>query len=79
MTAVFEDTGTIALLDVAVSDCPVLALTVGKTLEPRLVGENVKGDVDPFVVTQPQVGKKVVVEHVLCTVIVITSVMSAIS
>jgi hypothetical protein len=39
----------------------------------------VKGDVDPFVVTQPQVGKKVVVEHVLCTVTVITSVNSVIS
>lgn len=75
----FEGTGTVAPLDVAVSDRPVLALTVGKILEPRLVGENVKGDVDPFVVTQPQVGKKVVVEHVLCTVTVITSVTSAIS
>lgn len=79
LIAVFEDTSTTALLDVTVSDCPELALTVGKILESRLVGENVKGDVDPFVVTQPQVGEKVVVEHVLCTVMVITSITSAIS
>ena len=74
----FEDTGAIALLDAAVNDRPVLVVTVGKALEPVFVGENVKGDVDPFVVTQPYVGKKVVVEHVLCTVTVITSVMSEI-
>lgn len=75
----FEETDTISPLDVVVRDRPVLSLTVGKILEPRLVGENVKGDVDPFVVTQPQVGKKVVVEHVLCTVTIITSATSAIS
>jgi len=40
-------------------------------------GENVKGDVDPFVVTQPYEGKKLVVSHVLCMVTVITSVQSA--
>jgi hypothetical protein len=40
-------------------------------------GENVNGDVDPFVVTQPYVGKKLVVSHVLCTVTVTTSIMSA--
>jgi len=43
-----------------------------------IVGEKVKGDVVPFVVTQPYVGKKLVVSHVLCTVTVTTSIMSAI-
>ena len=49
----FEDTGAIALLDTTVGDRAVDVVTVGKTLEPEFVGENVKGDVDPFVVTQP--------------------------
>jgi hypothetical protein len=53
LVAVLEDTGAIALLDATVDDRPVLVVTVGKTLEPVFVGENVKGDVDPFVVTQP--------------------------
>lgn len=51
--AVFEDTSALALLDVTASDLPVLALAVGKTLKLGLVRENVKGEVDPFVVTQP--------------------------
>lgn len=53
MKAVFEDTSALALLDVNVSDGPVLALAGGKTLELGPVRENVKGEVDPFVVTQP--------------------------
>ena len=53
LIAVFEDSSVLTLLHVTASDCPVLALAVGKTLEPGSVRENVKGDVDPFVVTQP--------------------------
>jgi hypothetical protein len=53
LIAVFEDSSALALMDVTASDCPVLALAVGKTLEPGSVRENVKGDVDPFVVAQP--------------------------
>ena len=51
--AVFEETSALALLDVTASDCPVLVPAVGKTLELGPVRENVKGEVDPFVVTQP--------------------------
>ena len=53
LIAVFEDASALALLDVTASDRPVLALAVGKTLELGPVRENVKGEVDPFVVTQP--------------------------
>jgi hypothetical protein len=53
LVAVFEDTSVIALLDAPVGERVVLIVTVGDSLEPKLVGENVKGDVDPFVVTQP--------------------------
>ncbi|GAB7323805.1 hypothetical protein MBLNU13_g07255t1 [Cladosporium sp. NU13] len=53
MVAAFEDTSALALLDMTVSDLPVLALVVGKALELEPVRENVKSDVDPFVVTQP--------------------------
>lgn len=53
LIAVSEDTGGIALPEIVPDDSPLLALAVDKTLEPRLVGENVKGDVVPFVVTQP--------------------------
>lgn len=52
LIAVFEDASALALLDVTASDRPVLALA-GKTLELGPVRENVKGEVDPFVVTQP--------------------------
>ena len=48
-----EDTGAIALLDATVGGRAVLVVILGRTLEPKFVGENVKGDVDPFVVTQP--------------------------
>jgi hypothetical protein len=53
LVAVFEDTGASTLLGATVNNFAVLVITVGKTLEPEFVGENVKGDVDPFVVTQP--------------------------
>ena len=53
LIAVFEDSSALALLDVTASDCPVLVPAVGKTLELGPVRENVKGEVDPFVVTQP--------------------------
>jgi hypothetical protein len=53
LEAVFEDTGSFTLLDASVDGFAVLVVTAGKTLEPKFVGENVKGDVDPFVVTQP--------------------------
>ncbi len=49
----FEDTGSFTLLDASVDDFAVLVVTAGKIMEPKFVGENVKGDVDPFVVTQP--------------------------
>ena len=53
MVAASVDTSALALLDVTASDRPVLALVVGKALELGSVRENMKGDVDPFVVTQP--------------------------
>jgi hypothetical protein len=45
--------------------------------ELGLVEGKVYGDVVPLVMTQPFVGKNDVVSHVLCTVIVITSVTLA--
>jgi hypothetical protein len=51
---------------------------VGAVKELELVEGKVYGDVVPLVMTtQPFVGKKVVVSHVLCTVTVVTSITSA--
>jgi hypothetical protein len=50
---------------------------VDATKEPELVEGKIYGDVVPLVMTtQPLVGKKVVVSHVLCTVIVVISATS---
>jgi hypothetical protein len=50
---------------------------VGAVNELGLVEGKVYGDVVPLVMTQPFVGRNDVVSHVLCTVIVITSVTLA--